>query len=315
MDDQHSNTHALQRRMVLKGGTAMAVAAPLGLLAIPSPANAEEGAQQDWRFCAKCMAMFWNGAPDKGRCPAGGGHVAQGFQFAIHYDSNRGGADQSQYDWRFCTKCKAMYWDGAPNKGRCPAGGGHLAQGFNFGLNFNNPGGSVQSEWRFCDKCYDLFWNGAAGKGACAAGGGHVAQGFVFAIPYTTGPLDPGKAIADALGVVLPQVLTAVQPAFVQLLGTADLLGKGYTLHAINLRFGRTNVSYNGVRDPLRWRPEGSDPAARLGQTSGAECRRRDHAHLGETARRYGRHRDDGRAVRPNDGAGRAADPGGDEPT
>jgi len=243
MDDQNFGTQALRRRMVLLGGTAMAVAAPLGLLA--TPASADEGAQQDWRFCSKCMAMFWNGAPDKGRCPAGGAHVAQGFQFLIHYDDNRGGANQSQYDWRFCTKCKAMYWDGAPNKGRCPAGGGHLAQGFMFGLNFSNPGGSTQTEWRFCDKCFDLFWNGVSSKGVCAAGGGHVAQGFVFAIPYTTGPVDPGKAIADAVGAALPQVLTAVQPVFVQLLGTPNLLGKGYSLHKMNLRFGQSNVSYN----------------------------------------------------------------------
>jgi hypothetical protein len=246
MDEQDFETHGLRRRMVLMGGTAMAVAAPLGLLAAPSTAAAQTGAQPDWRFCAKCASMFWNGAADKGRCPAGGGHLAQGSQFAIHYDANRAGADQSQYDWRFCGKCKAMYWDGGPNKGRCPTGGGHLAQGFNFGLNFNNhPGGPAQSDWRFCDKCCDLFWNGAAGKGVCAAGGGHVAQGYVFAIPFMTGPVDPGKVIADAVGVVLPDVLTAVTPTIVEALGKANLLGKGYTLHKINLRFGKSNVSYH----------------------------------------------------------------------
>jgi hypothetical protein len=39
--------------------------------------------QHQWRFCAKCTGMFYNGFPDKGFCPAGGGHAAAGFDFAI----------------------------------------------------------------------------------------------------------------------------------------------------------------------------------------------------------------------------------------
>ena len=37
-------------------------------------------------------------------------------------------------DWRFCSKCYAMSYDGYPDKGHCAAGGAHLAQGFNFVL-------------------------------------------------------------------------------------------------------------------------------------------------------------------------------------
>lgn len=242
MDEHHAGAQAPRRRLVLLGGTAATLAA----LTAPRRATAQVGAQQDWRFCGKCSAMFWDGTGDKGRCPAGGGHLAQGFNFTIHYDAGRGGASQSQYDWRFCGKCKAMYWDGSASKGHCPAGGGHQANGFNFGLNFNHSTGTVaQSDWRFCQRCNDLFWNGGPNKGLCPAGGGHVAQGFTFDIPFIAHPEDPGKLVAEAVGMALPQALTAVQPVLVQLLGAADLLGKGYTLHDINLRFGQTNVQDN----------------------------------------------------------------------
>lgn len=43
--------------------------------------------QLDWRNCRNCQAMFFNGFPDKGRCPAGGGHdAAQSFNFVLPND-------------------------------------------------------------------------------------------------------------------------------------------------------------------------------------------------------------------------------------
>jgi hypothetical protein len=52
--------------------------------------------QNQWRFCEKCYAMFYDGYPTKGACPSGGGHAAQGFMFdlphdiatTLHYDFN-----------------------------------------------------------------------------------------------------------------------------------------------------------------------------------------------------------------------------------
>jgi hypothetical protein len=35
--------------------------------------------QRDWRFCAKCTTLFWDGdVNNKGACPAGGSHAAVG---------------------------------------------------------------------------------------------------------------------------------------------------------------------------------------------------------------------------------------------
>ena len=48
--------------------------------------------------------------------------------------SKKGTKMPEQPAWRFCQKCEAMFFDGFPNKGVCPAGGGHQAQGFMFVL-------------------------------------------------------------------------------------------------------------------------------------------------------------------------------------
>jgi hypothetical protein len=91
-------------------------------------------AQKLWRFCTKCMAMFFDGDPArKGVCSAGGGHSAQGFMFVLPHDVPESATAQG--NWRFCTKCMAMFFDGDPaRKGICPAGAGHNAQGFMFVL-------------------------------------------------------------------------------------------------------------------------------------------------------------------------------------
>ena len=166
---------------------------------IPEAVNA----QSAWRFCDKCAGMFFDGRPDKGICPAGGGHSASGFMFVLPHDVPE--AANAQSAWRFCGKCAAMFFNGRPEKGTCPAGGGHSASGFTFVLPHDVPefprGGHsasgfmfvlphdvpetaiAQSEWRFCSKCAAMFFNGRPEKGTCPAGGGHSASGFTFVLP------------------------------------------------------------------------------------------------------------------------------------
>jgi hypothetical protein len=136
--------------------------------------------QPSWRFCNKCNALFYDGYRAKGRCSAGGSHVAAGHNFEITYDSPNSG----QQDWRFCNKCNRMFYDGYQNKGVCPAGGSHIAQGYNFALPHDRrAGGLEQKDWRFCNKCQALFFDGYPNnKGRCPAGGGHVAQGYNFVL-------------------------------------------------------------------------------------------------------------------------------------
>ena len=139
--------------------------------------------QDQWRFCRKCNALFFNGYPQKGRCAAGGGHVAQGYNFVLPHEVPE--SPHAQGAWRFCSKCSVMFFDGYPQKGNCPAGGGHTAAGFVFVLPHDIPvSGLVQGAWRFCNKCHAMFYDGFNNKGRCPAGGGHVAQGYNFVLRF-----------------------------------------------------------------------------------------------------------------------------------
>jgi hypothetical protein len=148
--------------------------------------EARNRGQTQWRWCAKCRTMFFDGTTSKGRCPAGGGHQASGYMFYLPHD--HAGPLGGQGDWRFCDKCFAMFWSGdRANQGRCPGGDqanpGHRKSGYQFFLphSHNGPG---QDQWRFCEKCRVMFWNGAADKGRCHTGGGHRAQGLNFRLDF-----------------------------------------------------------------------------------------------------------------------------------
>ena len=119
-----------RRRVLIQAGGLVALACA----GLPVPAFAAAGDQSQWRFCSKCESMFWNGGDKKGACAAGGAHTAQGLLFSLHYDDAAAAAAAVQYDWRYCSKCSSLFYNGFPTKGHCPAGGAHFAQGFNFGL-------------------------------------------------------------------------------------------------------------------------------------------------------------------------------------
>ena len=133
-------------------------------------------AQDNWRRCEKCFALFYDGFPNKGVCPMGGGHKAHlGFNFYLRYDAPARMGDQSA--WRYCDKCHAMFYDGYPNKGNCPAGGGHHAYGYKFTLPHDIPeSAKTKSSWRYCEKCHAMFYNALATKGSCPAGGVNRAR-------------------------------------------------------------------------------------------------------------------------------------------
>jgi hypothetical protein len=76
--------------------------------------------------------MFFDGFPDKGLCASGGGHLAEGHNFTLSYDTPE--SESAQAAWRYCTKCHVMFYDGFADKGHGTAGGGHEAAGFNVTL-------------------------------------------------------------------------------------------------------------------------------------------------------------------------------------
>src|ERR1017187_3306779 len=71
----------LSRRRLLRAG--IFIAGTVANLGKPTLATAGSNDQPDWRFCNKCEVMFFNGYGNKGRCAAGGAHVAQGYNFVL----------------------------------------------------------------------------------------------------------------------------------------------------------------------------------------------------------------------------------------
>ena len=188
-----------RREFLINAASLVAVPLVLPALAnhlMASPATSSlalraDETQGDWRFCDKCHALFYNGFNGYGHCPAGGGHNPQGYNFFLPHGSLSAMPEtpKAQINWRYCDKCSGMFWDGLPDKGRCPVGGGHNAQGFNFRLPHDLPGSAnAQDQWRFCQKCKVMFYDGYPNKGKCPAGGGHAAQGYVFVLPHGAQP-------------------------------------------------------------------------------------------------------------------------------
>ncbi|CDM57224.1 hypothetical protein [Rhizobium favelukesii] len=94
--------------------------------------------------------------------------------------------NRGQAAWRFCHKCRSLFFDGTPIKGVCPAGGGHEAAGWTYYLPHEHPGADGgQPDWRFCTKCNCMHWAGdPAQLGVCSAGGAHAAAGYNFFLPH-----------------------------------------------------------------------------------------------------------------------------------
>lgn len=151
--------------------------------------------QDNWRWCHKCEGLWFAGItgsrqPDMGVCP--GGDV-----FAPGHDWNGSGNyslpseaefPDGQHGWRFCRKCRGMFFganvhpDGSPDLGRCSAGDSHdpSASG-EYAIGSNRPDieGTDQTNWFFCSKCAGMFFGGNARPdgsddlGHCPAGGTH----------------------------------------------------------------------------------------------------------------------------------------------
>ncbi|KAM0293754.1 hypothetical protein ACHAPM_011495 [Fusarium culmorum] len=107
-----------------------------------------------------------------------------------------------QSDWRWCSKCFQLFYNGFTDKGPCPSGGSHNgSQSFNYFLPFDTfETLNAQKDWRYCQKCHSMFFNGFVAKGACTSGGEHEAQGYNFTLPHDvaqTGLSQPGWRYCD----------------------------------------------------------------------------------------------------------------------
>ena len=157
---------------------------------VPEVFSLEIGMQEDvqnqsnWRQCRACLALYWaKDEQDSGLCPAGGHHLPMGEVLRAPHPSIAPYV-LGQADWRFCTKCHALFWNGDGGNGTCAADGGqHHAAGYNFQVPFT--AGEVahpEQFWRYCAKCAALFFQD--GPHACPKDHGpHQAAGWYFSPP------------------------------------------------------------------------------------------------------------------------------------
>ena len=84
------------------------------------------GQQSGWDFCDKCKVMYFGTEQSSSVCPAGGTHggpSAVYVMFTTFPPPPTNGGTQS--GWKFCDKCKAMYYGNEQSSSVCPAGGTH----------------------------------------------------------------------------------------------------------------------------------------------------------------------------------------------
>jgi hypothetical protein len=174
------------RRGLLGLGGAVFVVSVFGESKAAAQALTVSKQRRNWRFCRKCQVMFYMDRGD-GLCAADGKrHIPQGYNFFLPFDVPA--TSTAQNKWYCCKHCRAMFFNGYAQKGRCPgAPSAHEAdRTFQYVLPHGLAGTpKSQNQWRFCSKCFAMFFNGYPGKGVCAADKqGHVAQGYDFVLPH-----------------------------------------------------------------------------------------------------------------------------------
>lgn len=84
----------------------------------------------------------------------------------------RAAVGDKEKDWRFCDKCKCLFFAPEIERSDCAAGGRHQfnPMSLNFALPHGQPSVSYQSDWHRCLHCFGVFFDGDPdNKGVCPA--------------------------------------------------------------------------------------------------------------------------------------------------
>jgi hypothetical protein len=80
-----------------------------------------------------------------------------------------------QSPWKFCDKCKILYWGPEQTTSACPAGGTHGGGSSNYTV-YMDPtltDSNEQTGWSFCGKCKAMYYGVEQSASACPKGGTH----------------------------------------------------------------------------------------------------------------------------------------------
>jgi hypothetical protein len=131
--------------------------------------------QNQWSFCFKCAALFFNDGFSHGVCPKGGRHDDEGMSADYFLPFNEPLDSSNVNAFSFCFRCRCMFFRGdfgsGSSFGVCPAGGPHDASmSGDYVLNLDRPQANGQPKWVVCVNCKCLH-HGPEGDRACAAAG------------------------------------------------------------------------------------------------------------------------------------------------
>jgi hypothetical protein len=90
--------------------------------------SSDGGEQYNWRWCSRCMGLWFAGNGTAGACPAGGGHRQSGSgNYVLNFYPDGGG---TQHNWRWCSFCQGLWFQPA-SQSCCPVNGfnGHTDAG------------------------------------------------------------------------------------------------------------------------------------------------------------------------------------------
>jgi hypothetical protein len=94
-----------------------------------------------------------------------------------------------QAEWRWCSKCGGLFYNGNETKGTCTDGKEHDGGGVsgNYVLRVGSEAGekNVQGGWRRCKKCEGLFYGAATQPTVCPAGQAHDADTAEYLLGHT----------------------------------------------------------------------------------------------------------------------------------
>ena len=96
-----------------------------------------------------------------------------------------------QSEWRWCSKCAGLFFNGNETKGVCPEGKEHDAgisgkYVLRVAVDANEATDTVQGSWRRCKKCEGLFYAGSSFETHCPAGKAHEADKPEYLLAHTT---------------------------------------------------------------------------------------------------------------------------------
>jgi len=65
--------------------------------------------QANWRRCANCLMLFFNGGASRERCPAGGAHDPAGSpSYSMPFSADVASDQDPERGWRYCVQCQGM---------------------------------------------------------------------------------------------------------------------------------------------------------------------------------------------------------------